>query len=169
MQCYCWDADCKVHIPCSNCMLMQSLCQRPDALLCVQPVLILENEDAVAEVLQLSSVPIPGGHLQPSLLVCLLLICHEVRLQQSFHTCCHSGSAPVLLIPAGSLHQTTGLPARLHAHFGLLLLIALKPLRMLLQKIPPQTSVKAKSGPCVRRYRPEQHTARHGSRARVQQ
>ena len=89
MQCHCWDADCEAHIACSVCMLMQSLCQRPDALLCVQPVLILENEDAVAEVLQLSSVPIPGGHLQPSLLVCLLLICHEVRRQQLFHTCCH--------------------------------------------------------------------------------
>lgn len=37
----------------------------------MQPVLILDNEDAVAEVLQLSSMPIPGvfssGHVAISL------------------------------------------------------------------------------------------------------
>ena len=169
MQCYCWDADCQAHIACSACMLMQSSCQRPDALLCVQPVLILENEDAVAEVLQLSSVPIPGGHLQPSLLVCFLLICHEARRQQLFHTCCHVLSQ---LLCAGSRRQpspnnwSTG---RIACTLWFALVVALKLLRMLLQKLLPQTSVKAKNCTCVCRYRSEQHTARHGSRARVQQ
>ena len=58
----------------------------------MQPVLILDNEDAVAEVLQLSSMPIPGvlsfGHVAMSLVASLASasLCRLIRL---CHTAAH--------------------------------------------------------------------------------